>query len=419
MMEVEYHHIDRTATLEVSNGAIITASEIVKGRDGEISASIRVDSKESVLGAGLVHLGDALRRATFAQTLAVSDGLTPEDWVSNLTVLYLGIQRSMSDIADNLRLNDTGLVEVSKEDEPGTRLETVQGIIPKGKITSLFAEGGTSKSFLAALINQTVAQGRRLFDDLDTIAGTCLYLDFEDDADEFIRRSYETARGLGLASPPIGVFYRRCNRPLVEIFHEVLAHVEALSISLVTVDSFGAACAGESEGSRDSIALMQLLQRLPCSVLLIDHEPKAKDRRGPTQFGSVYKRNLSRSQLHLEDRGWPEPGRHALLLKHTKLNSGPLRAAIPLYVEFNQGTVRFVEANPNDEAFQEAQSLDAMIISAIREMGQATKKNIVEHTGAKATSVANVLTKLKNRHVVKEAGMEGKAFIYRLTDEGE
>jgi predicted transcriptional regulator len=78
-----------------------------------------------------------------------------------------------------------------------------------------------------------------------------------------------------------------------------------------------------------------------------------------------------------------------------------------------------VEANPNDEAFQEAQSLDAMIISAIREMGQATKKNIVEHTGAKATSVANVLTKLKNRHVVKEAGMEGKAFIYRLTDEGE
>ena len=77
-----------------------------------------------------------------------------------------------------------------------------------------------------------------------------------------------------------------------------------------------------------------------------------------------------------------------------------------------------MEANPNDEAFQEVQGLEAMIISAIREMGRATKKDIVEHTGAKAPSVANALTKLKNRHVVKEAGTEGKAFIYQLADEG-
>ena len=137
---------------------------------------------------------------------------------------------------------------------------------------------------------------------------------------------------------------------------------------------------------------MQLLQRLPCSVLLIDHEPKAKDRRGPTQFGSVYKRNLSRSQLHLEDRGWPEPGRHALMLRHTKLNSGPLRGALPLYVEFDRGTGRFIEADPNDESFREAQGLEGLLISALRELGQATKKDIVEHTGAKAPSVANMLT---------------------------
>ena len=78
-----------------------------------------------------------------------------------------------------------------------------------------------------------------------------------------------------------------------------------------------------------------------------------------------------------------------------------------------------METDPNDEAFQEAQGLEAMIISAIREMGQATKKDIVEHTGAKAPSVANALSKLKNRHVVKEAGKEGKAVIYQLADEGE
>jgi hypothetical protein len=38
---------------------------------------------------------------------------------------------------------------------------------------------------------------------------------------------------------------------------------------------------------------------------------------------------------------------------------GEAGKSIPFYVESNQGTVRFVEANPNDEAFQEAQSLEA------------------------------------------------------------
>lgn len=419
MMDVEYNHTARTATLEASNGSIITASDITKGRDGDISASIRVDSTVGVLGAGHVLLGDAFRRSTFAQSLAASDGLTPDEWVSDLTVLYLGIEDALTGIAENLRLDDSGVVDVSGEDEPGPRLDTVQGIIPKGKITSLFAEGGTSKSFLAILISLIVALGWRLFDDLDTISGDCLYLDFEDDSEEFIRRSYEIARGLGLEGPQSGLFYRRCNRPLSEIFNEVLAYVETEGISLVTVDSFGAACAGESEGSRDSIALMQLLQRLPCSVLLIDHEPKAKDRRGPTQFGSVYKRNLSRSQIHLEDRGWPELGRHALMLRHTKLNSGPLRGALPLYVDFDKGTVRFIEADPNDESFQDAQGLEGMLISALREMGRATKKDIVEHTGAQAPSVGNMLTTLKKRHVVEEAGKEGKASIYRLSEDGE
>ena len=414
MMTVEYDPTERTATLEASNGAIITASNIVKGRDGGISASIRVDSAEGVLGAGHVSLGDALRRASFAQTLAGSDGLTPEEWTTDLTVLYLGIESALSSIASGLRLADAGVIDVSGEEEPGPRLETVQGIIPYGKITSLFAEGGTAKSYFASLICQVVAQGHRLVGDLETIAGDCLFLDFEDDSDEFVRRSYEIARGLGLEAPPAGLFYRRCVRPLAEMFTDVLTYIETSGISLVVVDSFGAACAGESEGSRDSIALMQLLQRLPCTVLLIDHEPKAKDKRGPTQFGSVYKRNLSRSQLHLEDRGWPEPNRHALMLRHTKLNSGPLRGALPLYVDFDQGTVSFREADPSDEAFQDAQGVEGMVLSALRELGQSTKKEIVEHTGANAPSVSNTLSKLKARHTIMVVGNQNRAFVYQI-----
>jgi len=99
---------------------------------------------------------------------------------------------------------------------------------------------------LAALINQTVAQGKRLFDDLDTIAGSCLYLDFEDDADEFIRRSYETARGLGLDSPPFGVFYRRCNRPLIYNASVVMLGVGMMAIGPAGPLDFGHDLVGQA-----------------------------------------------------------------------------------------------------------------------------------------------------------------------------
>ena len=108
-----------------------------------------------------------------------------------------------------------------------------------------------------------------------------------------------------------------------------------------------------------------------------------------------------------------------MLLRHTKLNSGPLRGALPLYVEFDRGTVRFIEADPNDAAFQDAQGLEAMLISALRKLGRGTKNDIVEHTGAKAPSVANMLTKLKTRRVVEEVGKDGRAVIYQIITEGE
>ena len=128
----------------------------------------------------------------------------------------------------------------------------------------------------------------------------------------------------------------------------------------------------------------------------------------------MYKRNLSRSQLHLEDRGWPEPSRHALVLRHTKLNSGPLRGALPLYVDFDQGTVSFQEADPSDEAFQDAQGIEGMVLAALRELGQSTTKDIVEHTGSKAPSVSNTLSKLKARHTIREVGKQGRASVYQI-----
>ena len=416
MIPLEYRHTERTARMQLDNGTAIHAFDISRRGDGGLSAVVQVISPEGPLGGGHLSLGDAHKRNDLARSLEGTNGLNPDDWASHLVAFYLGIESALSEINGQLIPVDPGVIDISVSPEPGPRRETVQNLVPADKITSFYADGGTGKSFLSNLMAQSVVSGVDFLGEFPTVRGDVLYLDFEDDAEEFTRRSFEIARGLDQDTPPVGLFYRRANQPLAGIFYDVMNYVTQAEIAITIVDSFGAACAGESESSRDSIALMQLLQQLPGTVLLIDHEPKARDGRGPTQFGSVYKRNLSRSQLRLEDRGWPEPGRHALLLKHTKLNSGPLHGGFPMYLCFERGRVYVTKADPNDEPFREDQAAETRILDGLREMGQATGAELADYTGRKEGSIKNLLTKMCRSKEVRVVGKRDRANLYSLSE---
>ena len=400
--------------MPLDNGTTIHAFDISRQRDGGLSAVVQIISPEGPLGGGHLSLGDAHKRNDLALSLEGANGLNPDGWASHQPAFYLGIETALSEINETLILEDPGVLDVSTLPEPGPRRETVQNIMPEGKITSFYADGGTGKSFLSNLLAQSVVLGANFLGEFPTVRGDVLYLDFEDDAEEFTRRSFEIARGLNLDAPPVGLFYRRANQPLAGIFYDVMSYVTQAEISITIVDSFGAACTGESEGSRDSIALMQLLQQLPCTVLLIDHEPKSRDGRGSSQFGSVYKRNLSRSQLRLEDRGWPEPGRHALVLKHTKLNSGPLHGGFPMYLNFEADRVFAIKADPDDESFREDHGPEALILDALTEAGEATAAELADYTGSKAQSLRNVLTRMVRSRRVVVLRTHGRKYVYGL-----
>ena len=400
--------------MPLDNGTTIHAFDISRQRDGGLSAVVQIISPEGPLGGGHLSLGDAHKRNDLARSLEGANGLNPDGWASHLTAFYLRIESALLEINETLILEDSGVLDVSTLPEPGPRRETVQSIVPEGQITSLFADGGTGKSFLSNLLAQSVVLGTNFLGEFPTVRGDVLFLDFEDDAEEFTRRSFEIARGLNLDAPPVGLFYRRANQPLDIIFYDVMDYVTRGEISLTVIDSFGAACAGESEGSRDSIHLMQLLQRLPCTVLLIDHEPKARGDRGPSQFGSVYKRNLSRSQVRLEDRGWPEPGRHALVLKHTKLNSGPLHGGFPLYLSFEADRVYAIKADPDDEPFREDHGPEQQVLDVLEEAGEATASELAGYTGGKAHSLKNVLTKMVRSKSVEVLAKRRREYVYGL-----
>lgn len=412
---VVYNDVDRTASMPIGNGITITADRINRRGDGNLSAVIDVISPAGSLGSAHVEFGDTRRRTDFIESLIGANEFLYHQWQEVFRAFYLGVEKEIRQVQERLVPEDSGFLDISVRDEPGVRQETVQSIIPRGKITSLYSIGGTGKTFLAMILVQCVILGLLFLDTLATISGDVLYLDFEDDEEEFTRRAYEVGRGLNQTAPPVGLFYRRLNRPLSDGFSEILHYVSEQKVSLVIVDSFGAACAGESEGSRDSIALMQLLQLLPCTVLLIDHEPKASTNRGPTQYGSVYKRNLSRSQLRLEDRGWDDAGRHALILKHMKLNSGPLHGGLPFYMCFEGSKVFAVRADASDEPFLDDYGIEGSIVEAIRTSGLTTANELAAYIQRPVGVVRNALTKLTRTGKVGSPEKRGKANLYQLT----
>jgi hypothetical protein len=216
----------------------------------------------------------------------------------------------------------TGLVAVWKEPEPKARPWRVQGLIPEGAPSILYGDGGLGKSYLGLYVGTCVAAGLNAFD-LSVTQGRVLYLDTELDHDEFQRRAYEVARGLGLQRPPTGLFYYRLPGSLVNPY--VQAEVEhRLSFSKArfsVLDSLSLGAPGaDVQHNADAIPLMAAVQKFG-TVLAIDHQATPQPGVPLKQyrpFGSVFKRNAARSVIQVT------PGPGGVILRQDKNNFGPL-----------------------------------------------------------------------------------------------
>jgi RecA-family ATPase len=85
--------------------------------------------------------------------------------------------------------------------EPEARGYTVPGLVPEGSVTSLYGDGGSCKAYVVGYLCTCIAAGRKWLDRA-VRQGSVLYLNAELDADEFLRRAYAIARGMGLEKVP-------------------------------------------------------------------------------------------------------------------------------------------------------------------------------------------------------------------------
>ena len=217
-------------------------------------------------------------------------------------------------------------------------------LLEKGKATTIYAPGGSGKSYLScylALLVQTGCTGL----DSDSFCflpeqGNVLYLDWEGCREDHERRVWALKQGLGIGEE-VTFLYRRCTRPLAADIETVQRMCLEYDISLVIIDSQMAASGYGPDPAVQATLFYNALRILKCTTLTLDHVSKeawsssSYDSTGP--YGSVVKFNRARSVWEVKKSQEPGDDFLELAIKHIKHNEGRLYRPIGIRFNFDNG----------------------------------------------------------------------------------
>lgn len=304
------------------------------------------------------------------------------------------------------------VVDVGKSTRPqGSQPFLVDGVMPQSYPTVFFGDSGTVKSTLAGHLAQCVARGESWMGHA-TKQTRVLTLDFELDTDTHNRRAHDTAKGMGYSKPADGLHYIECaGLSAKAVFSHALDFCKGNDVGLLIIDSLGVALEGDAEASRDVIGFMRnhvdQFRAAGITTLIIDHQGKlqAGERyQSKTQFGSAYKKHLSRSVFQIEKREGTEEDRR-VTFRHTKTNFG--RELDPFSVKVTWGyeeiTVEPDELTQADLAEELSVPVIKRIITALQD-GPAYPHELAEALGVEVRTIKNRLSTLRKNGKIEDTG---------------
>jgi DNA-binding transcriptional ArsR family regulator len=310
----------------------------------------------------------------------------------------------------------------------GPRPYVVEGLVPARFPTTIYGDGGSAKSIIALSMAQAIARGADNWcERAIERQRACLFVDFELDEEEQSRRALQIARGDGLDDSPEGVFYLCAAAHSTErILNTALAACTEHGIELVIIDSVGIALTGDPSSASDVVGFFRDLDRFRAAgvaVVLVDHQAKKAVGEGyqnKTAYGSVYKGNLSRSQIQVEAKG-RENGTLRVVLRQNKANFAAPANPFAVRIGFTEEMITLGRDILDETELREERALraDDRVLLTLSD-GPATAEEIAEKADIALGTVRNVLTKLDRGGLVEPTGeTQGKARVFRLTVEGE
>lgn len=349
-------------------------------------------------------------------------------------LIYDDDDDDLGEDAKGIRIPSISFAEISEPERPE---EVWEGIIVRGWPALWFGGTGVTKSVMALATAQAIAdKNTKVFLGRSVITAPVMYADWELNAAVQGRRAYHIARGHGRGTPPSKLRYmstygtaRRAREDFgVQVLEECIAH----DIEVCFIDSVGLAVSGNPG---DFEVIIDFFDETIADFVangitpvLIDHQRRlAAGERNQSlgAYGSVWKENLSRTQLQIElvtrDR---EAHTVTTRLRAKKTNFDELPEPIEVKTTFSADAIALdtVATEDTDRAVEETLSARDRVRAAIRALGEAGPNAIHEACGGTLSkgTIKNEISKLRSSSVVEDTGdiEPGGGKVVRFVDSG-
>lgn len=286
--------------------------------------------------------------------------------------------------------------------------------LQKDACNMVFGDSEVGKTYFCLLMSVCLASGTPFLGyGMPETPKKTLFLDYEDNIAIFNNRLYEITTGLGIKKDDIADYvhiYRPQGsiRDLVEV---IAKFVTDNSYDLIVIDAGSNAAGGSPNDEQRVVDMFNALEQIPCTKLIIHHEPKQSEGLGDTKayYGSTFWRALTRVawRLVLESE---EDGK---LIKAVIVKKSNLGKVEPIHYRQQWGRRGFdyeegespisctfildtdtAKPNPDDDAIIE-------LLSSINEM---TGPQIREVTGLSNDKFKKAIQRLKTAGKITYSG---------------
>ncbi len=331
--------------------------------------------------------------------------------------IYDGDGDDRGEATEETRIPSVSFAEMPEPERPE---EVWEGIIVRGWPALWFGGTGVTKSVTALAVAQAIAdKDTNVFLGRGVITAPVMYADWELNATVQGRRAYHIARGHGRGTPPPGLRYMStygtARHARANFGQQVLEECVTHEVEVCFIDSVGLAVSG-NPGDFETIIhffdeTIAAFVAHGITPVLIDHQRRlAAGERNQSlgAYGSVWKENLSRTQLQIElvtrDR---DAHTVTTRLRAKKTNFDELPEPIEVKTTFTADaiTLEAVATEDTDRAAEETLSAKDRVLAAVRALGEAGPNAIQEACGTLTKgTVKNALSQLRRAGAVQDTG---------------